>query len=315
MRNVIAITGATGFIGRRLVDTLTARSDATLRVLVRNRDGISGARFTGTVEQGDMRDPVAFGRLLEEGCTWVNAAHFEAPADLEQSISVMSSLLKVCREKRIRRVVHCSTAVVVGHTISSVVTESTECKPGDHYEQAKLAIERCLLGENANPLEVVILRPTAVFGPRGRNLIKLANDLEHQPPILNYFKSCLQGARRMNLVHVDNVVAALVFLLNAADTVAGEIFIISDDESPINNYRDVERRLMAGLGVRDYAFDPIPAPRWMLSSALRVAGRTNTNPDRLYDCSKIIGHGLKKPVPFEHGLADFLGWYRALSTR
>ena len=111
--------------------------------------------------------------------------------------------------------------------------------------------------------------------------------------------------------HVDNVVAALVFLLYATDGVAGETFIISDDESPINNYRDVERRLMAGLGIPDYPVAPVSVPRWLLSSALRMAGRTNVNPDRVYDCSKIIGRGLKKPVTFEHGLSDFVAWFRA----
>jgi nucleoside-diphosphate-sugar epimerase len=315
MRNLIAITGATGFIGRRLVDFLSARPGAVVRVLVRNRDAISRMRFRGEVEQGDMRDPAAFGRLLEEGCTWVNAAHLETPSDLEQSTAVMASLLEVCRKKRVRRLVHCSTAVVVGRSTSKVVTESTECQPGDHYEETKLAIEQCLLREGAEALEVVILRPTAVFGPCGRNLVKLANDLEQRSALVNYLKSCLQGARRMNLVHVDNVVAALVFLLDAIGGVAGETFIISDDEFPINNYRDVECRLMAGLGISSYAIAPISAPRWMLSSALRVAGRTNINPGRIYDCSKIIGRGLKKPVLFEKGLTDFLIWYRGRGAR
>jgi nucleoside-diphosphate-sugar epimerase len=109
---------------------------------------------------------------------------------------------------------------------------------------------------------------------------------------------------------VDNVVAALAFLIDAPGLVAGEVFIISDDESPGNNFRDVERRLMAGLGVPDYPVAPAALPRWLLSAALRAAGRTNTNPYRVYDCSKIVGRGLKKPVAFEQGLADFATWCR-----
>jgi nucleoside-diphosphate-sugar epimerase len=206
--------------------------------------------------------------------------------------------------------VHCSTAVVAGRSDADVVTEETECEPGDRYEATKLAIEKFLLGKAADSLEIAILRPTAVFGPRGRNLVKLANDLEQRPAFVNYLRSCLQGGRRMNLVHVDNVVAALAFLIDTADRVAGEVFIISDDEYPINNYRDVERRLMAGLGVSVYPVPPVAVPRWMLSSALRMTGRTNTNPFCVYDCSKIISRGLKKPVSFEQGLSDFMAWYR-----
>lgn len=309
MTNVIAVTGATGFIGRRLVDFLAARGDAAIRVLVRNRDAFVHTGFRGVVEEGDMRDPGAFARLLVEGCTWVNVAHLDLPSESDH-IAVMASLLESCRKKRVKRLVHCSTAVVAGRSNADVFTEKTECEPGDRYEVTKLAIERFLLEKDAGSIEIVILRPTAVFGPRGRNLLKLAGDLERRPAVFNYLKSCLQGDRRLNLVHVDNVVAALAFLVNTPDRVAGEVFIISDDEYPINNYRDIERRLMIGLGIADYPVAPVWTPRWMLSAALRAAGRTNINPNRVYDCSKIIGRGLKKPVPFEQGLGDFLAWYR-----
>lgn len=306
---MIAVTGATGFIGRRLVDVLVARGDAAVRVLVRNNDAIARTGFRGEAMEGDMRNPAAFARILEEGCTWVNVAHLDLPSETDQ-INVMTSLLEVCREKRIRRLVHCSTAVVAGRSNASVVTEDTDCLPGDRYEAAKLAIEQVLLQKCGGSLEVVILRPTAVFGPHGRNLIKLANDLRGQPAFVNYLKSCLQGSRRMNLVHVDNVVAALAFLIDVPGRVAGEVFIVSDDEAPGNNFRDVERCLMAALGIPDYPVAPAALPRWMLSTALRATGRTNPNPFRVYDCSKIVGRGLKKPVAFEKGLADFTTWYR-----
>jgi len=306
---VIAVTGATGFIGRRLVDVLVARGDAAVRVLVRNNDAIARTGFRGEAIEGDMRNPAAFARIFEEGCTWVNVAHLNPLSEADQ-INVMASLLEVCRKKRIKRLVHCSTAVVAGRSSASVVTENTDCLPGDRYEAAKLAIEQVLLQKCGGSLEVVILRPTAVFGPRGRNLIKLANDLRGQPAFVNYLKSCLQGSRRMNLVHVDNVVAALAFLIGVPGRMAGEVFIISDDEAPGNNFRDVERGLMAGLGIPDYPVAPAALPRWMLSAALRATGRTNSNPSRVYDCSKIVGRGLKKPVAFEQGLADFTTWYR-----
>jgi nucleoside-diphosphate-sugar epimerase len=112
---------------------------------------------------------------------------------------------------------------------------------------------------------------------------------------------------------VDNVVAALLFLMDFESGVAGETFIVSDDEFPANNYRDVERRLMAGLGIPDYPVATVPALRSMLPLALRMAGRTNLNPARIYDCSKIRGLGLRKPVAFEDGLSDFIAWYRGRS--
>jgi len=312
MPGVIAVTGATGFIGRRLVDLLAARRDAAIRVLVRNNDAIARTGFRGEVMEGDMRNPAAFARILEEGCTWVNVAHLNLMSVVDH-INVMAALLEVCRKKRIRRLVHCSTAVVAGNISDDVVTEATECRPASDYEVTKLAIERILLQKCGESLEVVILRPTAVFGPRGRNLIKLANDLKGRPAFVNYLKSCLQGRRRMNLVHVDNVVAALVFLIDAPRGIGGEIYIVSDDESPLNNYRDVEQRLARGLGIPHYPLPPIAMPRAALSLALKVIGRTNTNPGRLYDGSKLLQAGFRKPVPLEQGLASFASWYRSFS--
>jgi nucleoside-diphosphate-sugar epimerase len=308
MTSVIALTGGTGFIGRRFMDLIAARPDTIIRAMARDRSAIGRWPSRCIVEPGDMTDPAAFSTLLEEGCTWVNLAHPELPA-VADYIDLMGALMAACRAKHVKRVVHCSTVAVAGRAVADVVTEETPCEPSDQYEVVKLAIERCLLREGGGSPEVVVLRPTAVFGPGGRNLVKLADELRHDSVFLNYFKSCLEATRRMNLVHVDNVAAALTFLVGATDRVAGEIFIVSDDDSPANNFRAVERQLMLGLGVADYAVPPVALPAWLLSWGLRLLGRSNINPRRVYDCSKIVGRGLQKPVPFERGLSEFAAWY------
>jgi nucleoside-diphosphate-sugar epimerase len=313
MPGVISVTGATGFLGRHLADLLVARGHSAIRALVRNPSAIASVGFRGEVEVGDMRDPTAFARILEEGCTWVNVAQLDSPSDTEH-LKVMASLLEVCRRKRIRRLVHCSTAVVAGNIPDDVVTEATECRPASNYEVTKLAVERLVLRERNYGFETAILRPTAVFGPGGKNLVKLAENLLRQPRAVNYVRSCLQGRRRMNLVHVDNVAAALAFLIDAPRDIGGEIYIVSDDESPLNNYRDVEQRLARGLDIPYYPLPPIAMPRAALSLALKVIGRTNTNPGRTYDSSKLVRAGFRKPMTLERGLASFASWYRSRSA-
>lgn len=253
-----------------------------------------------------MRDARALDRLLVEGCTWINLVHLEFPSDQARR-AALAPIMEICRRRAVRRVVHCSSAMVVGRSSANVVDEDTPCRPRGSYETSKLALEACFRQELPG---TTVLRPTAVFGAGGRNLVKLAADLVGRPRWLNYLKSSVQGSRRMNLVHVDNVVAALEFLAAASD-VAGEVFIISDDEYPANNFRDVERLLMRELGVAAYRLRSMPAPALVLSSVLRLAGRSNVNPGRTYDASKILGRGLKKPMPFDEGLRSFAAWYRA----
>jgi len=171
-------------------------------------------------------------------------------------------------------------------------------------------IEKYLLTASKDIFEVVILRPTAVFGANGNNLVKLANALLTNWRSVNYFKSCLFNYRKMNLVYVDNVVSAITFLAAAdRETVNKQVFIISDNEDPSNNYRDIEMFLMNYFKQKKYLSPVIPIPLCILSVLLKCIGRTNCNPSAIYSCQKIINAGFKKPVPFKDGLRKFAEWH------
>lgn len=309
--SALVITGASSFLSHALLSNLPEDRFSELRLLVHEQPVPVAATDRRVIAvKGNLLDAKTLRPLLTPGATVIHLAYLATSNPEVDNLAAVRNLLAACNAAGIKRMIHCSTAVVAGNVSDDVITEDTVCRPSTTYERVKYRIEQEMRGAAAGRHEITILRPTAVFGPRGRNLIKLANDLRAQPAFVNYLKSCLQGSRRMNLVHVDNVVAALAFLIGVPGRMAGEVFIISDDEAPGNNFRDVERCLMAGLGVPDYPNAPAALPRWLLSAALRAAGRTNTNPFRVYDCSKIVGRGLKKPVAFDQGLADFASWCR-----
>ena len=114
----------------------------------------------------------------------------------------------------------------------------------------------------------------------------------------------------MNLVGVENVAAALEFLAEIDRKLEGEIFIASDDDSGSNNYRDVERYLMRNLYYKDYPMPPIRVPQVALSTILKLAGRTNVNPRRVYHSGKLSAFGFSKPASFETSLHAFTEWYK-----
>lgn len=307
--HVVAITGATSFIGTHLLEHLLPQEDVCLRLLINRNVNVSCAGSRRVVmSQGNMLKPGALHAFLDPGCVVVNLAYLGGCSP-EENIVAVENLLESCIAVGVRRLVHCSTAVVAGRVRTKKVTEVTDLNPVTEYEVTKEKIEKIILEKSKGSFESVILRPTAVFGRDGENLIKLAENLRRGNRIANYLKSCIHQYRRMNLVCIANVVAAIEFLIHTRLNVDGEIFIISDDEDPSNNYRDIEAFLMSRMDCKGYPLPPFAIPFPFLKTLLRIMGRTNVNPELVYDCGKILSAGLQKPVRFGEGLSHFSDWY------
>jgi nucleoside-diphosphate-sugar epimerase len=73
-------------------------------------------------------------------------------------------VVDVARSARVRRLVHVSTADVFGSEHSAKITEKTVLKPTHAYEKLRLYEEEWLLEAAGDDLDVVILRPTRIFG-------------------------------------------------------------------------------------------------------------------------------------------------------
>jgi nucleoside-diphosphate-sugar epimerase len=313
--NVIAIAGASSFIGTHLLEHLSSRNDLHLKLLVHHHSefALPGPSRVDRI-RGDLLNQDSLNGFVESGCTVVNLVHLRDGSP-EENFRAVGNLAEACQRVGVKRLIHCSTAVVSGRISGDRVTEATPLRPRKAYEFSKAGAERILLDRSRESLETAILRPTLVFGKKGKNLLKLAEDLLHGNMAVNYLRSCLFGRRRMNLVYIDTVVSALAFLIRTEHPVGGQIFIISEDEDPANNYQDVERFLIKRLGARAYPLPVIPWPSLILKTLLRWSGRTNTNPALIYDCEKIRSWGFRKPLAFEEGLTRFTDWYLTTEER
>lgn len=306
----IAITGASGFVGSRLVQSLMQRPEIEVRALVRHGlpPQVAGDRQP-TIVRGNVTDPSVLAQLLRPDCMVANFA-YDAAASAGANLAAASALADACASCGVARFVHCSTAVVVGRTKVERIDETTACQPMTNYEKSKFAIENLLQDKSRGKFELLILRPTAVFGPGGRNLLKMTQDLINGRRMTNYLRSCLNDGRRLHLVDIDNVVAAMVFLITAQNAFDGETFIIADDEAPDNNFPAVERHLMRAFAIPDYGVPRIPIPASLLSLILRLRRRSLHIPNAVFVSDKLKALGFVKPVAFEEGLANFADWYR-----
>lgn len=307
----IAITGASGFIGKKLVMYLQSTGEYEVRVLSRNRQrDLTERRFAPGVEiiEGDIGDVNVLMALVKPGCTVINLAYLWDAGE-KKNLEVINSLLTVCGKMAVRRLIHCSTAAVAGRVMENRITEATPCNPVTEYGVTKLKIEQAVVNAAAQKFfDAVIVRPTAVYGIEGEQMKKLMNDLTMGNRWLNYMKSCLFGERRMNLVHVDNLVAAIVFLIRYPQQLEGQIYFVSEDDNPDNNFSYIEQSLINGLALKSIPLPKLKLPSWLLAALLAIRGRNNINPNCTYSPDKLLGLGYKRPRSLESGLTEYVNW-------
>lgn len=277
---MVAITGATGIVGRFVVERL-AREGSGIRALVRptsdRRELPPGVEWV----VGGMTDSSALSDLVEGANAVVHCAYEHVPgryrggegddlpgfwrANLQGSLELMQ---KAVQAGVTRLVLMSSRAVFGQHSPpGSWVDDDTRPVPDTHYGACKLALEA-----HASAFAAVdgvcfcSLRPTGVYGvtyPSERSKwLNLALKLVRGEP--------LQESRLATEVHGQDVAAAAWILLNApADVVGGRAFNCSDLTV---DTRDVMAALSARLGIRR---ELPPAATNPLRNRMRSAGLRN----------------------------------------
>ena len=313
MSNLIVVFGASGFIGRRIVDSLARNSNYSLRLVTRDNDFKIDveARYPNVeVVMADLSLPLIPQYVFERGCIVINLVYFWQGGSAANLLAI-ENILNSCQIAGIKRLIHFSTAAVSGRVSDNLVDENSECIPITDYGVVKLNIENRILS-NPVSFERVILRPTAVYGIGGMPLKKLATDLLSGSHIMNYIKGCLFGRRRMNLVHVENVVDATIFIVNIIQNIDSEIFIISDDSDVKNNFYDVSCILCKEFFNSRYLTRPVFVPFWVLGFILRLLGRNNINPKCNYSQDKILSLGFVPQIEFSVGVLEYARWFRGM---
>lgn len=302
------IVGGAGFIGRHLLVGVTKLSKSKGRGLFRNKASIEECSEIADWMWGDLLDYGSLLGFLTRGSIVINVA-FIKTGGLEANQVAMQNLVDACISVGVARVIHCSTAVVVGNASDDVITERTSCRPATNYEKIKLEAENILLNGLEGKCEIIIVRPTAVFGRGGKNLLKLAKNLTCESSFRRAARASFLFKRRMNLVCVRNVVEAFLFLSRFEGDISGECFIVSDDDVAANNYYDVSRLLSQHFRLEDTLTVRLPFQEIILGMALKILRKNNANPKRIYSSQKLFQLGFAKAISFEEELKDFAMWY------
>ena len=227
----ILVTGATGFIGGRLVERLVSEFGADVRVLLRNfTSGFRIARYPIRMIYGDVTRPDDVARAVADCDYVIHCAYGNSgSSQLKRQINVdgTRNVLEAARQAGNKRVVHVSTVQVYGVLGDGVFDENTPRKyAGDAYSDSKLDAENLATDFAAtHGLPLCIIEPTVVYGPFATTW---------SSAILESMKTTRQilvdgGDGLCNAVYVDDLVSAIV-LATVRNEAVGERFLISGNQ-------------------------------------------------------------------------------------
>jgi nucleoside-diphosphate-sugar epimerase len=224
---VIAVTGATGFVGQALLDR-AAEQTLEVRALARRaQERRKGIEWIA----GDLADKAALTALVAGAEAVIHvagvvnspdAAGFEA-GNVVGTLNVVEAAVAA----RVPRLIHVSS-------LSAREPQLSE------YGASKLRAEKIV---RASPLDWSIVRPPAVYGPRDTEMLELFKfakaGLVPLPP---------KG--RMSAIHVDDLARLLLALVPGGEDVTDRVFEPDDGKSGGWTHRSFARAIGWAVGKR-----------------------------------------------------------------
>ncbi|HUR35526.1 MAG TPA: NAD-dependent epimerase/dehydratase family protein [Vicinamibacterales bacterium] len=318
------VTGATGFTGGHLARALVARGHR-VRALVRDRKRAADLEAAGIeVVEGDLRDVAALDRAVAgvERVYHIAAMYREAglPAETYRAVNALAvrDIVEAAARARVRRVVHCSTVGVHGDVEHPPANEEAPLKPGDVYQETKLEGERLArqAGERLG-IEVTIARPTGIYGPGDRRLLKMFRGVARRRfPLLG------DGNIYYHLTYIDDLCEGFR-LCAEAPAGAGRTYILAGGE--VTTLNELLRIVADVAGVQPPTLHLPVWPFWVAGAACEaVCAPLGLEPplyrrrvdfytkSRAFDISRARADlGYDPQVGLREGIRRTLDWYRA----
>jgi nucleoside-diphosphate-sugar epimerase len=164
-------------------------------------------------------------------------------------------LIHACLENnpRIQKFIYLSSQAAAGPCRNgNKKKESDQCKPVSPYGQSKQMGEELAMA-HAQELPLLILRPSAVYGPRERDIYTFFKLLSKR------IKPCLPSKdQHISLCYVEDIIQAILLAAQLKGS-SGEIFFLSDGQ----DYRleEIGDAFAQAMGVNAFC---IRVPEWMI---------------------------------------------------
>lgn len=295
-----------------------------MRALVRDVARAKAAKLDDVeLMPGDLTDVDSVRRALTDIDVVYNIAalYREAglPAEAYRLVNAdaVAHLIDAAKTSGVRRVVHCSTVGVHGDIAHPPANEDAPISPGDVYQETKVLGER--MGREAaarTGVELVIARPTGIYGPGDRRLFKLFGGVAR-----GTFVMLGSGRNFYHVTYIDDLCEGFR-LCGTVPAAAGRTYILGGGEVP--TLAELVRLTASIAGRRGPAVRLPVWPVWLAGAACEaVCAPFGISPpiyrrrvdffrkSRAFDISRARQElGYAPAVGLRAGITRTLEWYR-----
>lgn len=262
-KEIILVTGANGFIGKKLCQKLQERG-LYIRALLRKEsegpwnDFIVCDLVSEQIHLKDMKNVVTIYHFAGKAHALNEINSTESEYDII-NVEGTRKLLEAAATAGVHKFIFCSSVKACGEGDESILNEKSPCNPVNYYGNSKLKAEKLVLDKNDIPHKCVI-RPSMVYGPGNPGNLSMLITIIGKglfPPIpkINNMRS---------MVHIDDVISATI-LVAEKEVANQQIFNITDGE--YYSTSQIIRWIRYYFGYKDKNFTlPYILFRWLAKS-------------------------------------------------
>ena len=299
----VALTGATGFLGGRLLRALTARGWRVRALMRRAADAAALAGEDVNPVIGDLADELALKRLTEGADVTIHCAGLIKARDRAAFFAV--------NEGGAARLATASHGRLV--LVSSLAARAPELSDYAASKRAGEEASRLVAGDR-----LAVVRPPVIYGPGDRETLQLFR------LAARWTVAPLPGApaARLALAHADDVAAAVLDLIERPDLTG--VYALGGDRPAGYAWAEIAAAAWRAVG-RTPKLAPLPA--WSISAAAAIselAGPLQRSPpiftrgkarEVLHPNWSVAEDELPPGGPaarfsLDAGFADAVAWYR-----
>ena len=221
MGKSILVTGATGFIGSRLVNELINKGYDVTSLIRKEKQG----NPKSNIIYGDLTEEKIDFKELEFDCVFHLASHtpLEKNKKILEKVNLQGTKMLFEEIKsRTKAIIYISGLGVYGETGDKIIDETQQYNPNTNFVKIRLDAEK-FLKENSkqNEIDFAVVHFGDVYGPDGWFYEMLVKRLKK-----NTFRMPKGGDYYKGFVHVEDAVNSMISVLEQKSF--GESFIVAD---------------------------------------------------------------------------------------